>query len=162
MRTSLLAAAIFGLDRFTKHLVESRMQPYESHTVIPGFLDIVRSSNPGVAFGLLASSPDLWRTGALIGFSIAALIFLAVIFWRTRGQNRLTSTAIALIFGGAAGNVFDRFRWGSVTDFLDFYVGNWHWYTFNVADTAITIGAAILLYQTLEKSRAERARKAHA
>jgi signal peptidase II len=160
MRATWLAVAVFALDRWTKWLVETRLGPYDSRTIIPGFFDIVHSRNSGVAFGILSNDPSALRTGALIAFSVLAMVFLALIFWRTRQQSATTRYAIALIFSGAIGNVFDRLRSGSVTDFLDFYIGSWHWYTFNIADTAITIGAALLLLEMLTRARAER--KAHA
>ena len=160
MRAGLLAILVFVVDQLTKWLVQTNLGMYESRTIIPGFFDIVHSTNTGIAFGIFARGPSAWRATALITFSVLALVLLGVIFWRTRGQSAWTTTGIALIFGGALGNIVDRLRAGSVTDFLDFYVGSWHWYTFNVADTAITVGAGLLLLETLSRSRAER--KAHA
>ena len=159
MRPSLLAIFVFALDQWSKHLVESGMSPYETHTVIPGFFDIVRSSNPGVAFGIFANSPSAYRVTLLLVFSAIALVLLAWMLWRNRTTDIYSSFAVALIFGGALGNVVDRMRAGSVTDFLDFYNGSYHWYTFNVADTAISIGAGLLVLDMLRRSAAQR--KAH-
>ncbi len=159
MRSSLIALGVFALDRWSKFLVETRLKPYQSHTVIPGFLDIQRSHNTGVAFGLFADSASTYRVALLLAFSAAALLLLIWLLLRNRSTDPASNTAVALIFGGAIGNVFDRIRAGSVTDFLDFYVGAHHWYTFNVADTAITIGAGLLLLGMLRRSAAER--KAH-
>ncbi len=159
MRSSLIALFVFAIDQWSKHLVESGMSPYETHPVIPGFFDIVRSSNTGVAFGIFANSPSTYRLALLLSFSVIALFLLAWLLWRNRNTDTYSNTAVALIFGGAAGNVFDRIRVGSVTDFLDFYNGSYHWYTFNLADTAISIGAGLLLLSMLRRSAAER--KAH-
>jgi signal peptidase II len=159
MRSSPIAIIVFALDRWSKFLVESRMAPYQSHVVIPGFFDIVRSHNTGVAFGLFANASSTYRVSLLLGFSICALLLLAWLLWRNRSTDPYSNIAVALIFGGAAGNVFDRIRAGSVTDFLDFYVGSYHWYTFNLADTAITIGAGLLLIGMLRRNSA--GRKAH-
>lgn len=159
MRPSLLALFVFGVDQWSKHLVEEWMSPYETRPVIPGFFDIVRSSNSGVAFGIFANSPSSYRLALLLSFSVIALVLLAWLLWRNRNTDTYSNTAVALIFGGAAGNVFDRIRAGSVTDFLDFYSGSHHWYIFNVADTAISIGAGLLLLSMLRRSAAER--KAH-
>jgi signal peptidase II len=159
MRSSLLALFVFALDRWSKHLVETGMSPFETRTVIPGFFDIVRSNNPGVAFGIFSDSSSSYRAVLLLSFSVIALLLLAWMLWRNRSTDAYSNTAVALIFGGAAGNVYDRFRAGSVTDFLDFYSGSHHWYTFNIADTAISIGAGLLLLGMLRRSAAER--KAH-
>jgi signal peptidase II len=160
MRSGLIAVLVFALDRWSKHLVETRLAPYESHVVIPGFFDIVRSQNTGVAFGLFTNAESQYKVALLIIFSIGALVMLAWLLWRNRSGEAYSDVAIALIFGGALGNVFDRIRFGSVTDFLDFYAGSYHWYTFNVADTSISIGAGLLLLGMLRKSAMER--KAHA
>lgn len=157
MRTSLLAIVVFALDRWSKYLVDTRVGPYETRTVIPGFFDIVRSQNPGVAFGMFSESPDASRTLLLVLFSVVALAALAWMMWRNRHADAANRVAIALIFGGAAGNVFDRVKYGMVTDFLDFHVRNYHWYVFNVADTAITVGAGLMLLGMYRGSARQRA-----
>jgi signal peptidase II len=159
MRASLIAILVFALDRWSKYLVETRIAPYESRVVIPGFFDIVHSRNTGVAFGIFANAASPYRGALLIAFSLGALLLLGWLLWRNRHVDQYSSVAIALIFGGAAGNVFDRLRLGSVTDFLDFYAGSYHWYTFNLADTAISVGAGLLLLGMLRRSaRAEKVR----
>jgi signal peptidase II len=141
----VVALGIFGLDRWSKWLVETRLSPFDNKIVIPGFFSIVRSENPGVAFGLFADSTSRYRTTALIAFSLIALGILAGMLWKANRFDRLTAAGLSLIFGGAIGNVFDRVRVGRVTDFLDFYLGSVHWYAFNIADSAICIGAGLLL-----------------
>ena len=145
-----LAAAVFAVDRLTKWIIETRVSAFDSHIVIPGFFEIVYSQNRGAAFGLFAETSFAWRTLLLIGFSMVALIVLTVMLWRTSRLDRTTAVALALILGGAAGNVFDRVRWGRVTDFLLFYIGRYQWPAFNAADSAIVIGSALLLLDFLK------------
>jgi signal peptidase II len=149
----VVAAGIFALDRWTKWLVETSLSPFDAKIVIPGFFSIVRSENPGVAFGLFAESTSQYRASALIVFSLIAVGVLAGMLWKAHRFDRTTSAGLALIFGGALGNVFDRVRVGRVTDFLDFYAGNLHWYTFNIADSAICVGAGLLLLAMWTKPR---------
>jgi signal peptidase II len=140
-----IAAAIFALDRWSKWLVETTLSPFDTKIVIPGFFNIVRSENPGIAFGLFQESTSKYRTGALVVFSVIAIAVLAWMLRRVERMDRLNAIGLALIFGGALGNVYDRVHVGAVTDFLDLYYGNVHWYTFNVADSAICAGAGLLL-----------------
>ena len=141
----LIALGVFGLDRWSKWLVEANIGPFDTKQVIPGLLNFVSSRNPGVAFGILSESASRFRTSLLVAFSLLAVGILATLLWRADRTDRVTATALAFIFGGALGNVFDRVRSGTVTDFIDLYIGQTHWYTFNVADTAICIGAGLLL-----------------
>jgi signal peptidase II len=140
-----IAAAVFAVDRWTKWIVETNFSPFDTKVVIPGFLSIVRGENPGIAFGLFQESTSKYRTATLIAFSVGAIALLAWMLRRADRMDRWTAIGLALIFGGALGNVFDRVRTGAVTDFLDFYFGNVHWYTFNIADSAICSGAVLLL-----------------
>jgi signal peptidase II len=148
-----IAGAVFATDRLTKWLIETRMSALDSITVIPGFFDIVHSQNPGAAFGLFSESDSRWRGVLLIGFSSIALIILAVMLWRSARVDRRTTVALALILGGAAGNVFDRVRWGTVTDFLLFYIGQHQWPAFNAADSSIVIGCGLLVLDLLKPRR---------
>ncbi|HLY17930.1 MAG TPA: signal peptidase II [Bryobacteraceae bacterium] len=148
-----LSAAVFFVDRLTKSIVEAHVSAFDVHRVIPGFFDIVHSQNRGVAFGLLNDSHSPWRTAVLIVFSSAALLLVAGLLWRTARLDRWTVTGLALVLGGAAGNLFDRIMWGRVTDFLEFYIGNWHWPTFNVADSCVVIGSGLLLLDLLKPRR---------
>jgi signal peptidase II len=150
----VLSLTIFALDRWTKHIVETTFSFMDTKSVIPNFFDIVRSQNPGVAFGLFAQSASRFRTALLIGFSVVAILVLAVLLTRIRRWDRPTGLGVALVFGGALGNVYDRLHAGVVTDFLDFYVGTHHWYTFNLADTAICTGAGLLILSMLRHPNA--------
>jgi signal peptidase II len=147
------AAAVFAIDRFTKWIVETRVSFIDTYRVIPGFFDIVHSQNRGVAFGLFNGGVSEWRTPLLLLFSLAAVAIVAVILWKADRLDRLSLAGFSLILGGAAGNVFDSLVWGRVTDFLEFYVGDYHWPTFNIADSAIVIGSGLLLIELLRPKR---------
>jgi signal peptidase II len=153
VRAYSLAAAVFAIDRVTKWLIETRVSALDTYRVIPGFFDIVHSQNRGVAFGLFNNSTSEWRTALLITVSAAALALVSAMLWNARRMDRLTAFGLGLILGGAAGNVFDRVAWGRVTDFLEFYVGSFHWPTFNIADTAIVVGSGLLLLDLLKPKR---------
>ncbi len=148
-----LAASVFAIDRFTKWLVESHVSFTDTYTVIPGFFDIVHSQNTGVAFGLFAGPSSGWRTGVLAALSLAAIGLVGAMLWKAARMDRISAAALALVLGGAAGNVFDRIVWGRVTDFLEFYIGSLHWPTFNIADSAIVVGSGLLLLDLLRPNR---------
>jgi len=153
----LIAVGVFGLDRWSKWLVNNSFGAWDIKTVIPGFFNIVHSENPGVAFGIFAENTSHSRTLLLAGMSIVAILILAAMLWRIDRQDNLTAIGLSLIFGGAIGNVYDRVRAGSVTDFLDFYAGSYHWYTFNLADSAICVGAGLLIVSMLHSNRKKEA-----
>ena len=149
----LTAAVVFALDRVSKWLIESNVGAMDTHRIIPGFFDIVHSENRGVAFGILNDSTSEWRTVMLVALSLAAVVFVAAILWNAQRLEKLSRWGLALILGGAAGNVFDRAIWGSVTDFLEVYYREYHWPTFNVADSAIVIGSGLLLMDLLRSKQ---------
>lgn len=138
------AAAVLLLDRLTKWIVETRVSFLDSLKVIPGFFDIVRSENRGVAFGLFNGSDSQWRTLVLVLLAVAAVIGVSIVLWHPERLDRLARWGFALILGGAAGNVVDRILYGQVTDFLLFYFRDYQWPAFNVADSAIVIGSGLL------------------
>ena len=144
-----LAGAVFALDRLTKRIIEAKVSAFDAHPVIPGFFDIVHARNRGAAFSMFADSTSAWRPFFLIGLSLAALVLVAFILRNASRLDRPTAIGLSLILGGALGNVFDRIVSGAVTDFLDFYIGELHWPAFNVADSAIVIGSALLLISML-------------
>ena len=154
LRAYLAAAAVFGLDRITKLLIERCVSESAAYRVIPGFFDIVRSENRGVAFGIFNDSTFEWRNLALVVVALAAAVFIGVYLWRARQIDTALLWGMALILGGAAGNAFDRIVAGRVTDFLEFYLGDYHWPTFNVADSAIVIGSGLLLLDMLRSKQA--------
>ncbi len=118
---------------------------YESREIIPGFFHLTYLTNTGAAFGILAGHPSWIRQVFFIGVAGIALMAIFFIHRRIKGLSRWYSVSLALIAGGAVGNLLDRIRLGSVVDFLDFSVYGHHWPAFNVADSAITVGVAIIL-----------------
>jgi signal peptidase II len=148
------AAAVFVLDRVTKWLIVSRFSFFETYNVIPGFFDIVRSQNRGVAFGIFNDSTSEWRTVLLVVASLAAVVVVSIMLWNARKLDRLSLWGLALILGGAAGNVFDRIVSGHVTDFLLFYIREYQWPAFNMADSAIVVGSGLLMLSLLRPRRA--------
>jgi signal peptidase II len=145
----LAALAVLGLDQWSKWMIEAHLPQYASETLIPGLLNFTHVRNTGVAFGLFASHGDTLRTLALSGLGVLALGIVLAYFWQTPATNRLLLTALALVLGGAVGNLMDRVASGGVTDFIDFYFGSYHWHTFNVADSAITVGLILMAWDAL-------------
>jgi signal peptidase II len=143
----LIALFIVALDRITKRTVAHRLSLHDSITVIPGFFRIIHAENPGAAFGIFADSPAEWKTALLIGFSIIALLIVSALLWKN--SHTLTSSGIglSLILGGAIGNLWDRLVSRRVVDFLLFYIGPHQWPAFNVADSAIVVGACLLVFE---------------
>lgn len=150
---AFLAFAVLAIDQATKYAVERLTVTGSSQVVIPGLLNLVHTTNPGVAFGLLADSPAVWLAPLLILFSASVIVLLAWLLVTGRGGTWLGRWGLALILGGAAGNVLDRVTRHRVTDFIDFYLGSHHWYTFNVADSAIVVGAALVMLELLRDWR---------
>jgi signal peptidase II len=152
-RAFAAAGAVVALDRITKHLVESRVSFFDSVHVIPGCFDIVHSTNRGAAFGLFNDAASGWRAGVLPLLSALAVITISVVLWKGRRLEKWLMLGLALILGGAAGNLFDRLAWGRVTDFLLFYIGQYQWPAFNVADSAIVIGSGLIALDALNPKR---------
>ena len=142
-----LALAALLADQLSKYAVDRFTPAGSTRVLIPGLLNLVHTSNPGVAFGLLADSSNPWLAPVLIAFSIAVIVLLAWLLVSGRAGGRLAQCGLALILGGAAGNVLDRVMRRSVTDFIDFYIGSHHWYTFNIADSAIVLGAGLVILE---------------
>lgn len=140
----LLAAVIVALDRWTKHLAATRIALYAHIQIIPGFFRLTHTENTGAAFSLFADSPSHWKTELLIAFSAIAMAAVVVLLWKQTQPLTMTGIALALILGGAAGNLWDRIASGRVVDFLLFYVKHYQWPVFNLADSSIVIGAALL------------------
>ena len=152
-----ISAVIIVLDIWTKWLVLKRIELHDAVPVIPGFFQIVHVRNTGAAFGIGADAssklvPILLNVGAIAVFAVVVVYAL-----RTAVTDRLLQTGLHLILGGAIGNLLDRFRFGYVVDFLDVYVGRHHWPAFNVADSAICIGIALLFLDMRKKPETEAA-----
>ena len=148
----LFASAIMVLaDQISKTAIRSTMTLYESITVIPGFFHLTYITNDGMAFGIN------FPFGIYI-FSTISIILTAILFWylwTIREENIILRSGVAMILAGAIGNLIDRLFLGEVVDFLDFMIGDLHWYVFNFADSFVTIGMGIILYDAiiLEKKR---------
>ncbi len=141
----ILILLVVVLDQVTKIWVVNNFQLYESLEVIPGFFNLTYLTNKGAAFGFLAGVDAAWRHYFFLILASIALVLLVVAWFRLHRDHRFYGPALALIAGGAIGNVIDRVRVGAVVDFLDFYVATSHWPAFNVADSAITLGVALFL-----------------
>jgi len=141
----LIAVIVLLLDRVTKWAVASNIALRDNVLVIPGFFQLTHVENTGAAFGLFAESSAQWKIGALVTFSVLALIVVSALLWKHSHALSTTTIGLSLILGGAMGNLWDRMFSGHVVDFLDFYVGTYHWPAFNVADSAIVVGAILLV-----------------
>jgi signal peptidase II len=145
----LLALVVVFLDRWTKRLVAARIGMYSHIQIIPGFLRLTHTENTGAAFSLFADSPSHWKTVLLIGFSMIAMVIVSVLLWKQTRPLTMTGIALSLILGGSVGNLWDRLASGRVVDFLLFYVKQYQWPVFNLADSAIVVGAALLVIEIL-------------
>ena len=141
-----ISLAVVVLDQITKAIVSAHIPLHETIPVIRGFFDLTHVRNTGAAFGAFASISSPARTTILT--LVAGVVFLAVLAWSLSSPVTLTrlQTALALVLGGAVGNLIDRVRFHSVTDFLRFYVDRWEWPSFNIADSAISIGVVLLAW----------------
>ena len=151
----LVALAALVLDQWSKWLIELHLPHLTSVAVVPGLLNFTHVRNTGVAFGLFAANGGAVHSLLLSLVGAGALVVVLVYFWRTPTRDRMLLLALALVLGGAIGNLMDRIAGGAVTDFIDFYVGTYHWHTFNVADSAITIGLLLMAWDAL-RPRAHR------
>jgi len=138
----ILATAIVALDQLTKWAILGHFA-YGERRALTAFLNLVLVYNKGAAFSMLADAPG-WQTPLLIVFALVAAGLVSWLIVRNPGK-RLLCLGLALILGGALGNLIDRLRFGHVVDFLDFHALGWHWPAFNVADSGITVGAVLLI-----------------
>jgi len=145
----LLALVVVILDQLSKWWVLSNYQPYEVQSLLPVF-NMTLVFNKGAAFSFLSDAGG-WQRWFFTGLSGVVSIALVVWLTRLRSDERMTAVSLALILGGALGNLLDRVRLGKVVDFLDFYWQQWHWPAFNVADSAITIGVVLMLWASLRQ-----------
>ncbi len=145
----LIALLVVLLDRWTKRLAAARIAMYAHIQIIPGFFQLTHTENTGAAFSLFADSPSHWKTAMLIGFSVLAMLVVSVLLWKQSHAVTITGVALSLILGGAVGNLWDRVASGKVVDFLLFYVKQYQWPVFNLADSAIVVGASLLVIEIL-------------
>jgi signal peptidase II len=153
----LIAVLVIALDRVTKWAIAHRLSMHDSIPVIPGFFRIIHTENRGAAFGLFADSPSEWKVVLLIVFSLVALLIVSALLWKNSHSLTSTGIGLSLILGGAIGNLWDRVVSGRVVDFLLFYIGQYQWPAFNLADSAIVVGAGLLVFEILfAKSASEK------
>jgi len=142
-----IAAIVFLCDQISKSLILSYFRLGDGRVVLENYFNIVRVHNPGAAFSFMASA-DGWQRWFFTAIGLLAAVFITVLI-KSNASQKLFSFALAFILGGALGNVLDRVMHGYVIDFLDFYAGTWHFPAFNLADSAITLGAICLLLDEL-------------
>lgn len=147
LHAGLIVGIVLVLDQITKYVIQTHVRLHDSITVIPGFFNITHVRNKGAAFGILSTLPEHWRSAFFIAVTLIAVAAISALIVRTR--ERLPLYAFSLIVGGAIGNVVDRIRYGEVVDFIQWYVKSYYWPSFNVADSAISIGVALLAIEML-------------
>ena len=148
-----VAGIVLVLDRISKAAVSEWMPYGDSHSVIDGFFNLVHVRNTGIAFSLFADSAPWFRDWTLPLISVVAVVAILAMLRKQAEMQSASRVALALILAGAIGNLYDRLLYGYVTDFLDFYLGSYHWPAFNVADSAITVGAALLIVDSFGERR---------
>jgi signal peptidase II len=146
-----LSALVVALDQGTKWMAEAALDPYLPVPLVPS-LNLTLMYNEGAAFSFLAGAGG-WQRWFFAGLATLVTIALGVWLHRLKATERMTAIGIALVMGGAVGNLIDRILTGRVVDFIDVYYADWHWPAFNLADSAITLGVALLLVATLREGR---------
>jgi len=154
-----IGVAVVIIDQVTKLWIMARFALHEQLTVIPNFFNLVYVTNTGAAFGFLAGDKTWLRQVFFVAVALIALVVIVFAYGHLKKQSRFFVYALGLIGGGATGNLIDRLRFGSVVDFLDFYIGSYHWPAFNAADSAITVGVGLFLLGTLRQHLNEKRRQ---
>lgn len=153
----LIAAAVFALDRLTKMWIEAKVSVYDTIVIIPDVFNIVHTRNRGAAFGILSSAPEPIRLTVLVGLALVILGLIGWMLWQATRPSALGNLAnrlaLSFVLGGAVGNLWDRILQGSVTDFLQVFLGTYEWPSFNVADSGISIGATLMALDLIFQSR---------
>jgi len=144
----LIALGVLALDRFAKRLVAKDIPLHDSIPVIKHVFYITHVENSGAAFGLFNDSPSHWKIVLLVLFSVVALVIVSALLWRSQAMTA-SAVGLSLILGGALGNLWDRMLNGRVVDFLLVYLGSYEWPAFNAADSAIVVGAGLLVFEIL-------------
>jgi signal peptidase II len=153
LQVGSIVGIVLVLDQITKYIIRTNVRMYDTITVISGFFNITHVRNKGAAFGLFSTLPDHWRSAFFIAVTIIAVSVLIALIMKT--QERLPVYSFSLIAGGALGNLVDRVRYGEVVDFVQWYVKSYYWPSFNVADSAITIGIVLLAIEMLFRKQPE-------
>jgi signal peptidase II len=155
-----VALLVTVLDQIVKSLVDRFMSLHESRVLVEGFLHLTYVRNRGAAFGILSDAEIPYQSLVFSVVSALALLAIAVYAWRLPAGSRLPRLALALVIGGAVGNLIDRARLGYVIDFVDVFWGAYHWPAFNVADSAISVGVVLLVFDILRHPHGEPAAEA--
>lgn len=142
---------VVAMDQFTKHLVLQGIALHESVPLINGFFNLTHVTNTGAAFGFLAGH-EAWRHLFFLGIGSVSVLAMLIFYFKAGPHSFAVTLGLALVSGGAIGNIWDRVQLGFVLDFLDFYLGNYHWPAFNVADSAITVGGGLMAWSLLMPS----------
>ena len=145
----LIAVLVVAGDQITKHIVKTSIPQGTVIPVISGFFNIIHTENSGIAFSLFAGASSTWKLVLLIGVSVALLATVVIVALKSREIQWPTGVGLGLVVGGASSNLLDRIRFGQVVDFLDVYYRSYHWPTFNLADSAIVVGAGLLILELL-------------
>lgn len=148
-RLLIVSALIVLFDQVTKAMVGASLSLYESVTIIPGFVDFTHVRNTGAAFGLMNTADLPMKWAIMIGLALVAIVAIGAYGATLRPDEKIARAGLSLVLGGAIGNLIDRARLGYVLDFVDVYSGNWHFWAFNVADAAITVGAILVIFDLL-------------
>lgn len=150
-----ISALVIGCDQWTKWLVEANLVPHQPVVVAP-LINLTLTYNTGAAFSLLSQASG-WQRWFFAG--IAVIVSIVIVYWLRRMpvEERLTTSSLAMILGGALANAYDRVMLGHVIDFIDVYINNWHWPAFNVADSAISVGAVLLIIDSMRGGGRRRA-----
>lgn len=150
----ILAGAVVAADQLSKRVISSELRLGEVRSIVEGAFNLTHTLNRGAAFSLMADGSSSFKLGLLILVSVLASVVVLALLWRSprssrgsRQESRVGRTGLAMILGGALGNLWDRISNGSVIDFLDFYFRSYHWPVFNLADAAIVLGALLVLYE---------------
>lgn len=148
---SIVVSCVVVIDQITKALILVNLPLGDFITIIPGFFNLNHVHNPGGAFGLLAHVGEPWRSMLFFGAGLMALVLLLYFYHKTPRSFLFLRCGLSFIFGGAIGNLIDRIRFGEVVDFLDFYLAGHHYPTFNIADSAVSVGVAIFVFHIVFK-----------
>ncbi len=160
---ALLAAGIILPDQLTKAVIQQKYALWDTDPVIPGFFNLAHVLNKGAAFGFLNRADTDWQIWFFVAVTIFAVGFIYYLLTTADHGDRFFIWGLGLVLGGALGNLIDRIRFGFVVDFLDFYIGDYHWPAFNVADIAITCGAfCVIISMYMKNRREQKATRQHA
>jgi signal peptidase II len=151
----LLGGGVVLLDQWTKLLALQHLSPVYPEKIIEGFFSLVLVMNSGVAFGVFSAIDSAHKAYYLLAFSGITVLLVLIYYFRDKQLRLIGCVALTLVMGGAVGNLIDRWRYQKVVDFLDFYWRGYHWPAFNLADSAITVGVFLILYETLTAGRRE-------